>query len=142
MAGLKRFLDAQRGQYGKVLEEIRQGKKKTHWMWYFFPQIKGLGYSQMAKYYAIQSIREAEEYMKHKTLAIRLLICCNELMLLPTDNPVKIFGEIDAQKLQSSMTLFYEVSKLPTFMRVLDKYYDGQKCKNTMEILKQMKEEA
>lgn len=142
MDGLERFVKAQHNQYNKVLQEIRQGEKKTHWMWYIFPQIKGLGYSDIAKYYEIKSIEEAEAYMKHKRLASRLLICCHELVMVPTNNAEKVFGEIDAMKLKSSMTLFYETSRLPIFKGVLDKFYGGQECEKTLEILAGMKKEV
>lgn len=142
MADLERFVQAQHKQYPKALKEIQQGQKKTHWMWYIFPQIKGLGYSDIAKYYEIQSIAEAEAYMKHKQLGCRLTICCNELMLLPTDDAVEVFGEIDAQKLKSCMTLFDEVSGLPVFKRVLDKFFKGKRCQKTMKTLIRMRTEA
>lgn len=140
---LERFVEAQNRLYDKALKEITAGKKKTHWMWFIFPQIKGLGSSEISKYYAIQSIKEAEAYIKHSYLGSHLLICCHELMKQPTDNAVEIFGEIDAKKLQSCMTLFYCTSKIPLFKAVLQKFYNGEPCRSTIEILDTLgKEEA
>lgn len=140
---LERFVKAQNRTFNQALTEIKAGKKKTHWMWFVFPQIKGLGYSDISKYYAIQSIKEAEAYIKHSYLGSHLLICCHELMKLPTDNAQEIFGDIDAKKLQSCMTLFYCTSGLMIFKEVLDKFYDEALDKDTIEILNNLgKEEA
>ena len=140
---LDRFVEAQNRTYDKALKEIEAGKKKTHWMWFIFPQIKGLGYSEIAKYYEIQSRKEAEAYLKHSYLGSHLLMCCHKLMLLPTDNPQKVFGDIDAKKLQSCMTLFYNTSGLKIFKDVLDKFYYGSLDMATIEILNNLgKEEA
>ena len=139
MKNLDRFLKAQEKHYKRAHAEIRKGKKKTHWMWFIFPQIKGLGYSETSKYYAIQSIQEAEDYLKHKTLACRLLTLCHELMLLKTNNATEVFGAVDDKKLQSSMTLFYSVSGLMIFKNVLDKYFDGELDRATVEILNEEK---
>ena len=139
MEGINRFIKAQRGQYEKALSEIRNGKKKTHWMWYMFPQIKGLGYSKIAKYYEIQSIEEAVEYVQNGVLLSRLSTLCIELLNLPPIDVEKIFGSIDSVKLQSSMTLFYRISGNQVFKNVLDKFFKGQECQKTIEILKEMK---
>lgn len=135
MQGLERFVKAQEKQYHIAWKEIKHGKKETHWMWYIFPQIKGLGYSETAKYYAIQSRQEAEDYLFHPTLGGRLLELCHILMYLPTNDAYEVFGFPDNKKLQSSMTLFYSVSGLQIFKRVLDKYFDGELDQETVRIL-------
>ena len=106
---LKRFEDAQKDVYSIALKEIKQGYKQSHWMWYIFPQIHGLGYSSTSKYYAIKSIEEAKEYMKHPILSKNLIEISNVLLELETNDSIKIFGTIDSRKLQSCMTLFNEV---------------------------------
>lgn len=137
---LTRFVFAQIGTHNKALREIRNGRKESHWMWYTFPQIAGLGCSYMAKECAIRNIEEAKEYIKgeHNTLLRHYLLeLCNALLDLKTDDPVEVFGTIDAQKLQSSMTLFdVAAPEIRQFKYVLDKFYGGRKCQRTMEILK------
>ena len=123
---MDRFIKAQMGVYPEARNELKRGKKETHWMWSMFPQIDGMGYSEMAKYYAIKDRKEAKAYMANHTLAYRIKDLSEILLTLRTDDPVEIFGEIDARKLQSSMTLFYMTSKDPVFKRVLDKYYHGE----------------
>lgn len=135
---ISRFRTAQAyGIYGKALKEIKNGKKKTHWMWFIFPQIEGLGYSATAKYYAIKDRAEAEKYMDNPILGRRLREISEALLKLKTNDPVKIFGEIDAQKLQSSMTLFWIVSKESVFKQVLDKYFCGDMDSFTVSKVKE-----
>ena len=136
---MNRFIKAQMGVYPEARNELKRGKKETHWMWFMFPQIDGMGYSEMAKYYAIKDREEAKLYMANHTLAYRIKDLSEILMTLRTDDPVEIFGEIDAQKLQSSMTLFYLTSKDPVFKRVLDKYYHGELCEYTVKKLEDEK---
>ena len=136
---LNRFIIAQESDYPKALKELKNGKKQTHWMWYIFPQIKGSGYSEISNFYAIADSHEAKLYLKTKPLNQRLLELCDVLLRKKTKKAEKIFGPIDSQKLQSSMTLFYtvcddEITRL-WFKAVLDKFFDGEFCQKTIEIL-------
>lgn len=134
---LNHFLEAQTNSYQTALNEIRNGKKKSHWMWYVFPQIEGLGFSEMSKKYGIHDIREAEQFLNHPILGHRLVEISKELLRLPENNPRKIFGSPDDLKLRSSMTLF---SCIPggseVFGQVLNKYYDGMRDPQTLALLK------
>ncbi|WP_308698638.1 DUF1810 domain-containing protein [uncultured Thomasclavelia sp.] len=135
MADLQRFIDAQKNSYDQALKEIKNGCKISHWMWYIFPQIKGLGHSSTAVYYAIDSLDEAKEYLQNPILNKRLFEISNALLELKNNNPVIILGYPDNLKLQSSMTLFYVASKNKVFKHVIDKFYDGQFDKNTLRII-------
>lgn len=126
MAGLERFLEAQELMYVQALQEIKEGRKRSHWMWYIFPQIKGLGYSSTAKYFAIENREEAEEYLKHPVLGARLIEISSELLKLDSNDAGEIFGFPDDVKLHSSMTLFWLVSGNLLFKQVIDKYYEGK----------------
>lgn len=134
---LNRFVKAQRNTYDIALAEIRNGYKESCWMWFIFPQIEGLGYSDMSKKYAIKDRAEAEAYLKHPVLGRRLKEISEALLTLETDDPEWVMGWPDDSKLQASMTLFYQVSKEPTFKRVLDKYFDGMFDEHTMKKLKE-----
>ena len=137
MFDLERFVKAQEGIYEKALEEIKNGRKETHWMWFIFPQLVGLGYSYYANYYGIFSLEEAREYLKCELLRKRLLEISNELLKL-NDNIINIFGYPDCFKLQSSMTLFMKAdSSILIFQEILDKFYEGKQDKQTIKILKQ-----
>jgi uncharacterized protein (DUF1810 family) len=133
---LERFIEAHEHSYEVALAEIKSGKKRSHWMWYIFPQIKGLGHSSTAQYYAIQSRAEAEAYMNHPVLYKRLLEISEELLKLDSNDAGEIFGYPDNLKLKSSMTLFYLISNNDVFKRVLDKFFDGELDKRTVELLK------
>ena len=104
-------------------------------MWYIFPQIQGLGYSSMAQFYAIKDRDEAEQYIKHPILGKRLLEISEELLKLKEDNASRVMGYPDDLKLKSSMTLFYAVSGMETFKKVLDKYFAGEQDEKTISIL-------
>lgn len=133
--GLERYLNAQEGNFESALSEIEAGKKVSHWMWYIFPQMKGLGKSSTSNYYGITSKIEATEYLSHEILGPRLRACTISL-LKHSDRPVKnILGGIDSLKLKSSMTLFYSVSSDSIFEEVLNTFYDGKKCKRTLDLL-------
>jgi uncharacterized protein (DUF1810 family) len=135
---LNKFKGAQERDYQIALTEIKNGRKQSHWMWYIFPQIKGLGLSQTSKYYAINDIEEAKNYLSHPILGSRLIEISNELLKLNTDNALSIFGSPDDLKLKSSMTLFSLVEKTnPVFQLVLDKYFKGEKDSQTMQIIKE-----
>jgi uncharacterized protein (DUF1810 family) len=103
---LERFLSAQESVYDTALNELRNGRKQTHWMWYIFPQITGLGRSEISKYYAIKDINEAKAYLDHSVLRKRFEECLKAVLSCKTSNPVRIFGEIDSLKFHSSLTLF------------------------------------
>lgn len=134
---LKRFVDAQKAAYQIALTEVKNGRKQSHWMWYIFPQIQGLGYSETSKYYAIKDINEAEEYLNHPVLGNRLINICNELLKREGNTANKIFGTPDDLKLKSSMTLFSSINNAnPVFQLVLDKYFNGLKDDKTLQIIK------
>lgn len=126
MADLHRFHEAQERVYDTALREIRAGDKRSHWMWFVFPQIAGLGYSPTARAYAITSLAEARAYLAHPVLGPRLAECAAILAGLSGRTAEQIFGEVDALKLRSSMTLFTQADPgQPVFRQVLEQYFDG-----------------
>lgn len=136
MYDLERFVKAQEYTYQVALREVRAGCKQSHWMWYIFPQIKGLGRSEMAQYYAIQSAEEARAYLEHPILGKRLQEISAALLDLPTSDARTVFGYTDNMKLRSSMTLFYQVSHHFVFEKVLKKFFGGKLDQRTISILK------
>ena len=135
--GLERFVAAQEHSFDRALDEVRYGRKETHWMWFIFPQIVGLGISDTARYYSIESIGEAKLYLEHEVLGPRLVKITKELLSLETDDPIEIFGDIDAMKLNSCMTLFDYISDdNNVFYEVIDKFYDGVKDEKTLQLIK------
>jgi uncharacterized protein (DUF1810 family) len=138
--GLSRFISAQDSIYDRVVEELKSGRKKSHWMWYIFPQIDGLGYSATSKHYAIKSMEEAQAYLNHPVLGSRLLECADAVLAVEGRSASDIFGYPDDVKLKSSMTLFATVADPKSvFVRVLDKYFQGKRDVKTLQILKTMK---
>ena len=136
MQNLDRFLKAQASSYDTALREICAGQKRSHWIWYIFPQIQGLGFSSTAQYYAISDIDEARAYLEEPTLRERLLEISNALLSLDSNDPTRVMGYPDDLKLRSSMTLFAEAEpECEVFQKVLDKYYGGRKDPRTLEIL-------
>ncbi len=136
---LERFLRMQEYDYPQALEEIRRGHKESHWIWYIFPQIQGLGRSSTARQFAISCLEEARAYMEHPVLRERLLEISGALLALPSSDPLEVMGYIDDMKLKSSMTLFEAAApQYPVFGQVLDKFYGGARDGKTLEILKQM----
>lgn len=135
---LSRFLTAQNSysQYKTALEEIRNGRKRSHWMWFVFPQLKGLGHSYNADYYGIAGADEARAYWLYPVLGDRLREIMEALLLLNGLSAKQIFGDVDAMKLRSSMTLFWKVTEEGLFRKVLDKYYEGKMCDSTLEMLR------
>ena len=130
---LNRFLTAQAGAYTQALAEIRQGRKRSHWMWFIFPQLRGLGHSPNAEYYGITGLAEATAYLQHPTLGPRLVEISRALLALPGNNATAIMGSPDDLKLRSSMTLFSLLPGAdPVFAQVLDKFYKGQKDPKTV----------
>ena len=133
---LDRFLEAQEGSYNTSYEEIKKGRKISHWMWFIFPQFKGLGISETSKKYAIQSKDEAIEYYNHPVLGSRLIEITKVLLKIEGKSAHDIFGSPDDVKLKSCMTLFSLVQKEnDLFNRVLLKYFEGKKSWKTIELL-------
>ena len=133
---LTRFIDAQEADYQIALSEIKKGRKQSHWMWYIFPQIQGLGFSETSRFYAIKDMNEAKEFLKHPVLGSRLIDICNELLKLKSNDANKIFGSPDDVKLKSSMTLFSSLPDTnPVFQAVLKKFFKGTKDGNTLRII-------
>lgn len=133
---LTRFLDAQNGMYEVALSEIRTGRKKSHWIWFIFPQIKGLGKSSTSQQYALESLDEAKKYLSNDVLRTRLLEICEALLNLETTDSLAVMGSPDNRKLRSSMTLFSIAdSTCSTFQDVLDKFYIGKPDARTLKIL-------
>ena len=155
---INRFIKAQKQYYEEAFYEIKQGKKTSHWMWYIFPQIHGLGKSNTAKYYEIQSIKESIEYINNNHLYNNLINICKELLKLSISDPIEIFGITDAMKLKSSMTLFnyilqpefnnvlqfrnyvinekiQDVRETEIFRKILEKYYKYESDLKTIEII-------
>ena len=133
---LDRFIQAQGCSYKTALAEIKNGFKRTHWMWYIFPQLKELGRSSTAKYYGIENLEEAKMYLAHPVLGTRLKEISEALLKLETNDPYRVMGDIDGLKLCSSMTLFAEVEGYDSvFGKVIDKYYGGKRDVNTIHIL-------
>ncbi|MBQ9009475.1 MAG: DUF1810 domain-containing protein [Clostridia bacterium] len=137
MKDLKRFLDAQERDYETALKEIQAGHKQSHWIWYIFPQLEGLGYSSMAVYYGIENLEEAKEYLAHPVLRARLLEISEALLHLGKKNPTEVMGYPDDMKLRSCMTLFMLAAPdEPVFRAVLDRYFEGKPDEKTIELVK------
>lgn len=133
---IERFVRAQGGGvYEQALAEIRAGRKRSHWIWFVFPQARGLGRSPMAERYGIASHAELDAYVNHPLLRTRLLEISHELLALPGSDPVAVLGDIDALKVRSSMTLFELTDVDPVFGAVLDKYYGGSRDELTLRIV-------
>lgn len=133
---LQRFTDAQKADYEIALSEIRSGRKRSHWMWYIFPQIHGLGFSETSKFYALKSVDEAKEYLSHPVLGKRLIEISKALLDLPSVNAHSIFGSPDDVKLKSSMTLFASLPNADrVFQSVLEKFFYGEKDDKTLKII-------
>ena len=134
--GLQRFVDAQAQTYEQALAELRGGHKRTHWMWFVFPQVAGLGRSGMAQRFAISGLAEARAYLSHPLLGRRLVECARALTALDTDDADAVFGSVDAMKLRSSMTLFAAAAPdEPVFREVLDHYFGGELDEATTALL-------
>ena len=130
---LERFIKAQSNTYVAALNEIKSGRKRSHWMWFIFPQIKGLGYSATAQFYAISCLNEAKAYLEDEILGVRLREICSELLKHSDKSAVSILGEIDALKLRSSMTLFDLIAPNDVFAKVLEAFFNEERCPKTME---------
>ena len=133
---LERFLIAQQTYYRIALQEIKSGRKRSHWMWFIFPQIAGLGYSETARYYAIKDMAEAKAYMEDYTLSSNLIEISQALLDVDSDDATAVMGWPDDLKLKSSMTLFALVKpECEVFQKVLEKFFHGEKDQKTIEKL-------
>lgn len=133
---LSRFASAQQGIHESVVAELRGGRKRSHWMWFVFPQLNGLGSSPTAVRYAIKSREEARQYLQHPVLGARLIECANLLLAVQGRSASEIFGYPDDLKLKSSMTLFASIAEPDSiFVRVLEKYFDGEQDHRTLDLL-------
>ena len=131
------FIQAQNTVYPAVIKELTEGRKRTHWMWFIFPQVKGLGHSTMARRFAIESLEQAKEYLQHDVLGARLIECAALLLLHPDKSALDIFGTPDNLKLQSSLTLFaFAVGNDSVFEQLLHQFYKGDYDINTIKVLK------
>jgi len=143
MSNLNRFIDAQNhnNNYQLAINEIKNKRKDNHWIWFIFPQIKGLGHSPFAVYYGIDNLKEVQDYLNHELLSNRLYEACNEILKLERKDIYSLFDDLDYLKLCSSMTLFIQVAgKGSIFQKVLDKFYDSKLDNRTLQILEQIEE--
>lgn len=132
---LDRFVAAQAQVWPRALDEIRRGAKRSHWMWYIFPQLAGLGQSAMAQRYAIAGLDEARAYLAHPVLCARYVECVEALQDLTSSDPVAVFGEVDAMKLRSSLTLFEAAGERPLFAAALMRWFSGARDDQTLKRL-------
>ncbi len=132
---LDRFVEAQGPVYAIALAEIRRGAKRSHWMWFIFPQLAGLGRSAAAQFYGIRCAEEARSYLAHPILGSRYLECVSALQGLPASDPVAVFGSIDSLKLKSSLTLFETVGPQPLLSAALDRWF-GERDPMTLSLLR------
>ncbi len=132
---LNRFVEAQKTSYSQALSELRSGRKQSHWMWYVFPQLAGLGNSSMAVRYGIKSEEEARAYLNHPILGPRLIECAGAVFAVEGRSAYEILGSPDDMKLQSCATLFERVSSSSVFDRLLAKYYEGDRDRKTLHLL-------
>ena len=135
---LARFVTAQAPVIDRVMDELRSGRKRSHWMWFVFPQIEGLGHSAMARHYAIGSLTEARAYLEHPVLGPRLIEATGIVNKLDAGSAIAVFGPPDDMKFRSSMTLFAEAATdAAPFRGALDRYFDGQPDPATLDRLRQ-----
>lgn len=141
---LQRFVTAQQDNYDAAIREIRQGRKRSHWMWYVFPQLRGLGSSSTSAFYSIKSLDEARQYLQHPLLGKRLRECASALLSIADRSPTEIFGSPDDMKLHSSMTLFAAITDAgdSPFQQVLNKFFHGQTDSRSESILATMREKT
>lgn len=133
--GLDRFVDAQAGVFDTALAEIHAGNKRSHWMWFIFPQLRGLGYSAMAQHYGIASLDEAQAYLAHPLLGRRYRTCVEAVAVLKARDPDDIFGPTDAMKLRSSLTLFEAAEASPVIDQVMQSFFAGERDQATQRML-------
>ena len=134
---LDRFLKAQANDYDTALNELKAGRKRNHWIWYVFPQVAGLGHSPTSQFYAIKSLDEAAAYLRHPILGGRLHECLKALQPLEQTSASQVFGEVDAMKFRSSLTLFSEADHADPIVEVaLDRWFGGGKDQKTLQLLR------
>jgi uncharacterized protein (DUF1810 family) len=133
---LDRFVTAQDGVFEQALDELQAGRKRSHWMWFVFPQVSGLGRSETARFYAIASLAEARAFLDHPLLGKRLERAVTVLNTLPGNDAAAVFGGIDSVKLRSSLTLFREAGGGPAFDEALEKYFEGAPDPETLRLLR------
>ena len=133
---VRRFVDVQERDYEQALSEIRSGRKRSHWMWYVFPQFAGLGMSATSQHYAVKSLAETEAYLAHPVLGPRLMECVEAVLAIEGRSAFEILGSPDDMKLRSCATLFARVSpEASVFHRLIDKYFDGQPDARTLSLI-------
>lgn len=133
---LNRFLQAQEKDYEKALAEIKNGRKSSHWMWYIFPQIEGIGFSLTSRQYSLKSLAEAKAYLQHPVLGLRLKDCIEVLLYIEGRSAYDIFGSPDNKKLKSCATLFAIISPDDSvFEQLINKYFHGMQDENTLKLL-------
>ena len=132
---LEHFVEAQEPVYATALAEIRRGAKRSHWMWFVFPQLAGLGRSETARFFGIRSRAEAQAYLDHPVLGRRYMECVGALQDLNISDPVAVFGSVDAMKLRSSLTLFEAARPTPLLAAALGRWFAGQRDSDTVGIL-------
>ena len=133
---LHRFLTAQEGSYQRALSELRRGNKQSHWSWFIFPQLRGLGSSSMSLHYGIRSLAEATAYLEHPVLGARLRECVSAMNQHENVSASQVLGEIDTRKFRSCLTLFAQVAgSSPVFATALDKYFSGEPDEATLGLL-------
>lgn len=133
---LQRFVDAQAPVFDRVLRELTFGDKVTHWMWFIFPQLRGLGFSEKAQFYGLESLDEATAYLAHPLLGPRLLTCCEAMRPHADVGAAFVLGDVDAAKFRSCLTLFQRVPKAPPLFRdLLNTFFDGQRDQKTLALL-------
>ena len=137
MLDVERFLQAHGNFYETALSEIKNGRKRSHWIWFIFPQLKDLGHSRNAQYYGIENLDDAKKYLDNEILRNHLLEISQALLELETNDAVKVMGDIDSKKLLSCMTLFHLAEPTcETFTKVIEKYFDGNLDIRTVELCK------
>lgn len=135
---LDRFLEAQQETFDTALLEIREGKKQTHWMWFIFPQLKGLGFTDYNIFYGIENLKEASLYLNHLILGKRLEEITQAMLQIENKTALEILGRPDERKLKSCMTLFGLLPETPEYFRqVLEKYYNGEQDERTLQLIKE-----
>lgn len=135
MYDLNRFIEAQKGYYNIALNEIKQGEKRSHWMWFIFPQLKGLGHTDISNYYGIENLEESKAYLNNNYLYHNLIEISEAILNIENKTAIEILGFPDCYKLRSSMTLFYLASNNELFKKVIDKYYNGELDDLTINML-------
>jgi uncharacterized protein (DUF1810 family) len=136
---LNRFLEAQQQTYENAMREIRQGSKQTHWMWFIFPQLRGLGFTDYNIFYGIENLQEASLYLNHPILGKRLVEITQAMLKIEDKTALEILGRPDERKLKSCMTLFGLLPETPEcFRQVLEKYYNGEQDEITLQIINEL----